>query len=105
MNISNSDMLMRMQVDAFKAAGIEKDSPIAGDNKGFSEVLKSAIGNVTEAQENSKIMSERFAIGDKNVSIVDAKMASEVAEVKTQILIASTQKILKAYRDISTMSI
>lgn len=104
MNISNSDMLMRMQADAIKASG-GQSKEISKDSEGFSDVLKSAIGNVTHAQETSKIMSERFAIGDKNVSIVDAKMASEVAEVKTQILIASTQKILKAYRDISTMSI
>ena len=104
MNINNSDMLMRMQADAIKASGGQtKEANNA--NEGFSEVLKTAIGNVTQAQETSKVMSERFAIGDKNVSIVDAKMASEVAEVKTQILIASTQKILKAYRDISTMSI
>ena len=105
MEINNASMLARMKIDSFKAAGLENNNQTNPDVKGFQDALKSAINNVVEAQESSKVMSEGFARGDLGVSLIDAKIASEVAEVKTQILIASTQKVLKAYRDISTMSI
>jgi len=103
MQISNADMLSRMKIDAFKAEGGVSDDPSA--KTGFQAALKNAVESVVESQEHSKQLSERFAIGDPKVSLVDSKIASEVAEVKTQILIATTQKVLKAYRDISTMSI
>lgn len=103
--ISNAGMLMRMNVDALKASGNDSISQSTTKEGGFSDIMKSAISNVTEAQNSAKVMGEQFSVGNPNVSLVDAKIASEVAEVKTQILIASTQKILKAYRDISNMSV
>lgn len=94
-----------MKIDAMKAAGVQDNQASNHGIKGFQESLKDAVEGVIEAQESSKHLSNEFSIGNPNVSLVDAKIASEVAEVKTQILIASTQKVLKAYRDISNMSI
>lgn len=105
MEINNASMLTRMKIDAIKASGIQDQQKIDNGVKGFQESLKDAVENVIDAQESSKYLSNEFSIGNPNISLVDAKIASEVAEVKTQILIASTQKVLKAYRDISNMSI
>lgn len=105
MEISNAGMLTRMKIDVMKASGTPDELGSNQGVKGFQESLKDAVENVIEAQESSKHLSNEFSLGNPNVSLIDAKIASEVAEVKTQILIASTQKVLKAYRDISNMSI
>lgn len=105
MEINSAGMLTRMKIDAMKASGVQEDIKENDGVRGFQESLKDAVENVIEAQDSSKMMSNEFSIGNPNVSLIDAKIASEVAEVKTQILIATTQKVLKAYRDISNMSI
>jgi flagellar hook-basal body complex protein FliE len=92
-----------MKIDSFKAAGLSDMS--ANETKNFGAAIRGAIDNVVASQETSKVTSEQFAMGNKNVTLIDAKLSSSIAEVKTQILIASTQKVLKAYRDISNMSV
>lgn len=103
MEISNVALLNKMKLDAMKASSVDTQQGTSGVD--FQNALKSAVKNVVDSQEVSKDLSQRFATGDSTVSLVDAKMASNIAEVKTQILISTTQKVLKAYRDISTMSI
>jgi flagellar hook-basal body complex protein FliE len=106
MEISNASLLTKMKIDAMRASGDSSISAgISSGGTSFQDALKGAIENVVESQEVSKDLGNKFASGDNSVSLVDAKIASNIAEVKTQILISTTQKVLKAYRDISTMSI
>lgn len=106
MEISNVALLNKMKVDAMRASGDSSISQGVGNGgPSFQDALKGAIENVVDSQAVSKEMGNKFASGDNSVSLVDAKIASNIAEVKTQILISTTQKVLKAYRDISTMSI
>ncbi|WP_343583072.1 flagellar hook-basal body complex protein FliE [Herbaspirillum sp.] len=71
----------------------------------FSEVLKGAIDQVNDSQQQAAKMSQAFALGDDNVNLSDVMIASQKASISFQTSIQVRNKLVSAYRDIMTMQV
>jgi flagellar hook-basal body complex protein FliE len=75
----------------------------AGEGGGFSEMLKTAIGSVTEAGRHSDAQSQSLASGKAN--IVDVVTAVAETEVAVSAMVSVRDKVVQAYEEIMRMPI
>ncbi|WDZ98041.1 flagellar hook-basal body complex protein FliE [Herbaspirillum sp. WKF16] len=71
----------------------------------FADVLKGAINQVNDSQQQASKMSQAFALGDDNVNLSDVMIASQKASISFQTSIQVRNKLVSAYRDIMTMQV
>ncbi|MFJ3045067.1 flagellar hook-basal body complex protein FliE [Herbaspirillum chlorophenolicum] len=71
----------------------------------FSDVLKGAINQVNDSQQQAAKMSQAFALGDDNINLSDVMIASQKASISFQTSIQVRNKLVSAYRDIMTMQV
>ena len=83
-------------------AGLAKATG-GGAEGGFGEMLKSALGTVTEAGRNSDTQSQAMAAGKAN--IVDVVTAVAETEVAVSALVSVRDKVVQAYEEIMRMPI
>jgi flagellar hook-basal body complex protein FliE len=84
------------------AAGLAK-AAAGGEGGGFSEMLKNAIGSVTEAGRQSDMQSQALATGKAN--IVDVVTAVAETEVAVSAMVSVRDKVVQAYEEIMRMPI
>ena len=83
------------------AAGLAK--PAGAEGGGFSEMLKNAIGTVTEAGRQSDAQAQSLAAGKAN--IVDVVTAVAETEVAVSAMVSVRDKVVQAYEEIMRMPI
>ncbi|MBP0596980.1 flagellar hook-basal body complex protein FliE [Herbaspirillum sp. LeCh32-8] len=89
-------------VESVQGAGkVEKAAPRVD----FADVLKGAIDQVNDSQQQASKMSQAFALGDDNVNLSDVMIASQKASISFQTSIQVRNKLVSAYRDIMTMQV
>jgi flagellar hook-basal body complex protein FliE len=74
-----------------------------GEGGGFGEMLKNAIGSVTEAGRASDMQSQAMAAGKAN--IVDVVTAVAETEVAVSAMVSVRDKVVQAYEEIMRMPI
>ena len=84
------------------AAGLAKATG-GGEAGGFSDMLKQAIGAVTEAGRTSDTQAQTLAVGKAN--IVDVVTAVAETEVAVSALVSVRDKVVHAYEEIMRMPI
>jgi flagellar hook-basal body complex protein FliE len=84
-------------------AGVE--APDASSKVSFSDALKGALQNVSEAQNTADDMGKRFAGGDDSVSLSDTMIAMQKANISFQSAIQVRNKLVSAYHDIMNMQV
>lgn len=105
MNTSAVDgLLAQMRVAA--AAGLREPSQAAQPGKvDFSNVLKSSLDGVAQAQEKSESMQKAFVLGDDRVSLSDTMIAMQKASINFQATVQVRNKFVQAYNDIMNMQV
>lgn len=78
---------------------------VQGDIPAFGEMLQKSINNVNELQGQAKALTEAQELGDPNVSLAEVMIAKEKASVAFQAMLQVRNKLLEAYRDISSMQV
>jgi len=84
-------------------AGVKAEK--AAPRVDFADVLKGAIDNVNDSQQQASKMSQAFAMGDDNINLSDVMIASQKASISFQTSIQVRNKLVSAYRDIMTMQV
>lgn len=85
--------------------------PVAGLAEGqakpvdFSQVLRQTLQQVSDAQSNSRKMSESFSLGDPNVNLSDVMISMQKASLSFQTTLQVRNRLVSAYREIMTMQI
>lgn len=82
-------------------AGFESASPVPG----FGEMLQKSIDTVNDLQGKAKALTDLQELGDPNVSLAEVMLAKEKASVAFQAMLQVRNKLLEAYRDISSMQV
>lgn len=72
---------------------------------GFGQLVKHAIDQVSEQQEISSQMIERFQAGDENTSIAEVVVQMQKASISFQAMAEARNRIIEAYREIMSMSV
>lgn len=71
----------------------------------FAQVLKSAIDQVGQAQEQAQQMTQNFASGQENVNLQDVMINLQKANISFQQMVQVRNKLVSAYHDIMNMSV
>ena len=90
-------------------SSVGKTNPTAsGEGAGgtdFAAVLKTAIDQVSAAQQSAQQMSEGFAAGDSNVNLQDVMVNLQKASLSFQQMVQVRNKLVTAYHDIMNMQV
>lgn len=81
------------------------DAPDASSKVSFSDALKGALQNVSDAQNKADDMGQRFAAGDDSVSLSDTMIAMQKANIDFQASIQVRNKLVSAYTTIMNMQV
>lgn len=74
----------------------------AGD---FAATLKASIAEVDGAQKASAAITQRFQLGDRDVSLEQTMVSMAKAQLSFQQMIQVRNKVVQAYQDIMNMPI
>lgn len=81
------------------------DAPDASSKVSFSDALKGALQNVSDAQNNADDMGKRFAAGDDSASLSDTMIAMQKANIDFQAALQVRNKLVSAYTTIMNMQV
>lgn len=98
-------MLSELRSAAGVAQGKPAQSAQAAGGVDFSQVLKSAIDQVGQAQKEAHQMTENFATGQNNVNLQDVMVNLQKANISFQQMVQVRNKLVSAYHDIMNMPV
>ena len=107
--IDANQLLTHMR--AAQAQATQQTAPVGELNQGgvdkvdFSKLIKSAVDQVNETQQASGKLKTAFEMGDPNVTLADAMIASQKASVAFEATVQVRNKLVKAYEDVMRMSV
>ena len=79
-------------------------APAAG-GVDFSQVLKSAIDQVSQAQQQAQQMSQNFASGQGDVNLQDVMVNLQKASLSFQAMVQVRNKLVSAYQEVMNMQV
>jgi flagellar hook-basal body complex protein FliE len=98
-------VLSELRAASASAQGKVVDKTQAVGGPDFSQVLKSAIDQVGQAQEQAHQMAENFASGQSNVNLQDVMVNLQKANLSFQQMVQVRNKLVSAYHDIMNMPV
>ena len=98
-------MLSELRSAAATAQGKPAQGGAAAGGADFAQVLKSAIDQVGQAQQQAQQMTENFATGQNNVNLQDVMVNLQKANLSFQQMVQVRNKLVSAYHDIMNMPV
>jgi len=71
----------------------------------FSELLKQAVDNVNDLQGTAGELKTAVEMGDRNVSLAEAMIASQKAGIAFEATVQVRNKLVEAYKNIMSMPV
>lgn len=106
MNVTKVDGLLAEMRATIQAAQGGAPAPLQGSAKvDFGDVLKSTLDGVAQSQNQATAMQNAFVLGDDKVSLSDAMIAMQKANISFQTAVQVRNKVVAAYNDIMNMSV
>lgn len=97
---------MLAELKAATALAQGKTGPVGGEGDAdFSQILKSTIDQVSQAQQTAQKMSEDFAAGQSNVNLQDVMINLQKANLSFQEMVQVRNKLVSAYHDIMNIPV
>jgi flagellar hook-basal body complex protein FliE len=81
------------------------DKPVAGVEGGFSGAMKSALHEVSSAQNNAAQMQRGVQMESPTVSLEDTMIAIQKAQIGFQATLHVRNRMVQAYTDIMNMQV
>ena len=102
--------LDQMLMELRSAAAITSGKPAqpvgpVGEGTDFAVALKSAIDQVSQAQQSAQQMTQDFAAGSSNVNLQDVMVNLQKANISFQQMVQVRNKLVTAYHDIMNMQV
>jgi len=99
----------QMLAELRSAAAIVQGKPAsqadAAGGADFSQALKTAIDQVSQAQQQAQQMSEDFSAGKNNVNLQDVMINLQKASQSFQQMVQVRNRLVSAYHDIMNMQV
>lgn len=98
--------LLRMRIQAAQGSGPQKlESPEPGGaGKGFQEILREAVAEVSSLQKEAAETIEKLTVGEGE-GIHEAMIAMEKANLSFRMLMQVRNKVLAAYQEVMRMQL
>lgn len=90
------------------SAGAQGKSPAAAqgaDGVDFGQALKTAIDQVSVAQQQAQQMTQDFASGKEDVNLQDVMINLQKASLSFQQMVQVRNKLVTAYQDVMNMPV
>jgi len=100
-------MLADLRVAAAQATG-GKTETVAADETAtvdFAQVLKNALDQVSQAQQQAQQMAREFSSGSPQVSLQDVMVNLQKASLSFQQMVQVRNRLVSAYQDIMNMPV
>ena len=102
--------LDQMLTELRAAAAVTSGKPAqpatgVGEGTDFAVALKSAIDQVSQAQQSAQQMTQDFAAGNSNVNLQDVMVNLQKANISFQQMVQVRNKLVSAYHDIMNMQV
>jgi flagellar hook-basal body complex protein FliE len=104
-DIDIGQVLSKLQEMAAAAQGQAAPKTAGGSAAEFSSMLKSALDQVNEAQQQAGKLSESFEKGDPQTDLTEVMVALQKAKISFQAMVEVRNKLVVAYQDIMNMQI
>ena len=114
-NLFNDMQAMAMQARGLPAKDVADINPTqligsVGEVKNtsqtdFSGLLKNAIDSVNGVQKEAGQLKTAVEMGDRNVSMAEAMIASQKASIAFEATVQVRNKVLEAYKEVMSMPI
>jgi len=104
--IDANQLLLQMKIIAAKARNNDlgsNNTPV-GQNE-FGQLLKNAINDANQLQNNATDLAKRFEEGDKDIHLTDVMIATQKAHLSLQTVAQVRNHVVNAYQDIMNMPI
>jgi flagellar hook-basal body complex protein FliE len=72
---------------------------------GFGEAFKTALQNVSAAQNKSSELQTQFQLGNKNVSLEETMLAMQKSQIGFQAALHVRNRMMQAYTDVMNMQV
>jgi flagellar hook-basal body complex protein FliE len=104
-DIDISQAISQLQAMAAAAQGQVAPKADAGNPGEFGALLKSAIDNVNDAQQQAGKVSDSFEKGDPQTDLTEVMVALQKAKISFQAMVEVRNKLVVAYQDVMNMQI
>ena len=106
MDLSRIESLLNvLHTTAAAASGAPTTTAPAGSGADFSSVLKGMLDQVNSSQQTGDRLAQAFEVGAPNVSLTDAVVAMQKANIGLQTTIQVRNRLVSAYNDIMNMQV
>ena len=104
-DIDISQTISKLREMAAAAQGQTVSKPDEGTPGEFGALLKSAIENVNDIQQQAGKLSDSFEKGDPQTNLTEVMVALQKAKISFQAMLEVRNKLVGAYQDIMNMQI
>lgn len=106
MEVQATDLMKQLEALRYEASSASVN-PVTDGNitQDFSGLLKQAINNVNDLQQNTNDLRTRFDMGDRSVSLSDVMIASQKSSIAFEATVQVRNKVVEAYKTIMNMPV
>jgi len=107
-NINMNKAIFEMQRMASQAQApikLSNEAMNAGSPQNFTDLLKTAVDGVNNAQQLSGRLKKAYEMGDPSVDLPQVMMAGQKAGVAFKGMLEMRNKLLQAYKDVMSMPV
>jgi flagellar hook-basal body complex protein FliE len=98
-------MLSELRATSAVAEGKPANGVQGADGADFGTALKSAIDQVSQAQQQAQQMQNDFVAGKENVNLQDVMVNLQKASLSFQQMVQVRNKLVTAYQDVMNMPV
>lgn len=102
-DISTTNLINQMRTLQAQAEGSALE--VNPHQTQFGTYLQNALAGVDQSNQTAENLRTRFELGDPNVSLADAMIATQKANIGFEATLQFRNKIIKAYEDMMGMPI
>jgi flagellar hook-basal body complex protein FliE len=96
---------LRSTAQAAAAKPLQSGQAGAAGGADFGQVLKSALDQVSQAQQQAQQMAQDFSAGNPNVNLQDVMINLQKANLSFQQMVQVRNRLVNAYQDIMNMQL
>lgn len=92
-----------------KANGVQAGASVgdvaAPNGVDFRTILKNAINDVSDAQNNAQAKVQAFSTGDSSMSLEEVMVSLQKANISFQGMMAVRNRLIDAYKDVTNLQV
>jgi flagellar hook-basal body complex protein FliE len=89
------------------ASATQRLGAAAGTNGGldFGSILKSAVEQVSDAQQVATVKQQEFQLGESNMSLEEVMISLQKANLAFQGMIQVRNRLVEAYKEVASLQL